>query len=503
MDKKIILINTWMPSDLDLDPLPPHLGLLAISTYIHNQGYSPKIFDTRPYFKQSKDYWADLNSLLEGALCVGLSVMTAQVNSALEISKKIRENYPNLPIVWGGYHPSLYPMQTLEDPLVDFITQGEGDWSFLELIDSLKNNKSYDKIDGLGYKRKGQSFFNPQSKYYEIDTLPAWDWSFYDVSSFISGRTWSDPKEVKQLPIQTSRGCPYGCTFCINTTLSCYRKWRARSIPQVISEIKNLISKYGIEWISFRDEIFFMTKKRIIEFCDALMANNIKLNWAINARCDFFTNGVIDDDVLRKLKMAGCVNLCFGAESGSQKILNFLRKGIMPHQIVLSAKKSHQFGLKPVYSFIAGLPGETKSDIMMTFTLMKKIMESCPEAVLLGPHLYRPYPGCELYDIAKKFGVPEAKTLREWPKIINESFSESFDPIERGGYGFKSLPWIYDPKFVNAFITYARYAAYNPWILFKTRRYHMCLLSIISKIRFKLGFYSLVGIERKIRDIFH
>ena len=500
MNKKVVLINTWMYSDIELDSLSPHLGLLALATYLKENGYAPVIFDSRKYLQQKKDFWPALNELLKDAYCVGLSVMTAQVDSGVRISDRIKENYPDIPLVWGGYHPSLFPEQTLEDPNIDFILQGEGDWSFLDLLNALNLKGGYDEIDGIGYKRDGKLIFHPQKKYYEINDLPDWDWSFYDVNSFILGGTWSDSTLVRQLPVQNSRGCPYMCSFCINTTLNCYRKWRVRDVKRVVDEIENLIKVYAVEWISFRDEIFFLTKKRIMEFCDEILNRGLKFHWAANARVDFFSSGALDDEVMSKLKKAGCMNLAFGAESGSPKMLKFLRKGVTPEQIILSAKKCNEYGISPVYSFIVGLPGETKEDIMLTYYVMKKIVEFCPSSVLLGPHLYRPYPGCELYDIAKKFGVPESNTLRGWPKILNESFMFCSDPIMRGGHGFKSLPWIYDKKFVSFFITYARYAVYDPVHLIKTKRYHMGLLSLISKLRFKLGFYRLIGIERKIRD---
>lgn len=500
MSKKVILINTWMPSDLELNPLPPHLGLLALGTYIKQNGYTLLIFDSRKYLQQKQDFWPDLNELLKDAFCVGLSVMTAQVDSALQIARRIKQSYPDLPIVWGGYHPSLFPEQTLEDPLVDFVIQGEGDWSFLDLLKALETKGPYDHIDGIGYKKSGEFIFHPQKTYYEINNLPHWDWSLYNIQPFLIGGTWSDPTPVKQLPVQTSRGCPFMCTFCINTTLSCYRKWRVRDVNKVVDEIENLIKIHNIQWINFRDEIFFLTKKRIVEFCDEILRRNLKFNWAANARVDFFSRGILDDEAMSKLKQAGCVNLSFGAESGSLKMLNFLRKGITPEQIILSAKMCNQYGIKPIYSFIVGLPGETKDDIMMSYDIMKKIVELCPTSVLLGPHLYRPYPGCEIYDIAKKFGVPEAKTLKGWPRILDESFMFCADPIERGGHGFKSLPWVYDKNFVKFFITYARYAVYDPIHLFKTKRYHMAILSLIAKTRFRLGFYYWVGIERKFRD---
>jgi anaerobic magnesium-protoporphyrin IX monomethyl ester cyclase len=492
-----------MKSDFNLKPLPPHLGLLAIGSYIKQHGYSPIIFDSRKYFQEKKDYWPDLDILLKDAVCVGISVMTAQAESGVMLSKRIKDHYPNLPIVWGGYHPSLFPLQTLEDPLVDFIIQGEGDWSFLDLLKAFETNGPYDKIDGLGFKKDGVAVFNPQAKFFDFNELPAWDWSLYDVTPFLVGGTWSDPTPVRQLPVQNSRGCPYQCTFCINTILGCYRKWRPKSVKKVVDEVEGLVKNYNIEWISFRDEIFFLTKERIVSFCDELINRNIKIKWSAQARANFFTAKIIDDEVLRKLKLAGCVNLGFGAESGSPRILRFLKKAVTPEEIVFSAKKCEEYGLKPYYSFIVGLPGETEKDLMMTYDVMKKILEACPCSVLIGPHLYRPYPGCELYEMAKKMGgAPEAKSLREWPILLNQHFNESSDPIERDGYGFDSLPWIYDTTFLKAFIAYSRYAVYNPFYLFKTKRYFMGIMSIIAKARFSMRFYAFTGIERKLKNIF-
>ncbi len=497
---KILLINPQSNDDGLLESFYPSLSLLALASALKRDAYDVKIIDMRKYnsdYKEKK--WLYLKKELDGVSYVALTVMTAQVGSALEISKFIRDYNEKITLIWGGFHPSLFPKQTIEDELVDYIIIGEGDWSFSNLIKYLEGKATLDSLDGVGYKKKGEVFIINQTKLGNLDELPPYNWDLIDVESITYQRGYSIPKLLRTLSVQSCRGCPYQCTFCVNTALYCFKRWRGRNVELVLDEIEDILKKYKVEYINFRDELFCVSKDKIMKLCQGIIDRNLKFKWFINMRVNFFDLGILDDESMQMLKKAGLNDIAFGAESGSEKILKYIRKGITKEQLIKSAKMCAKYGITPIYSFMIGVPTETKEDMKATIYIMKDLINANPSSILLGPQLYRPYPGCELFNEAVRLGLKQPKTLREWPEFIIKGNKASTNLTERGFSSAEELPWIKDAKFIHNYITYARYMCLNIKALIRRRKYNMCIMSLIAKFRFRFNFW-LFPYERSLRD---
>lgn len=430
----------------DVDQFLISFGNLYIGTYLQEHGYSVKLFNfiIGKDKKLSDKDLSELKEELKDCICVGFSVMTKQVPKSLELSKLIKELKPEVPIVWGGTHPFLFPEQTVSNELVDFVVIGEGEYPMLELVNTLKNKKDdFKNIKGLVFKKDKKIIINPRQGFFnDLDTLIP-DWSLVEdfvkknISYFIFGGNY------RYVEVHTGRGCPYDCTYCINTVLY-GRHRKQRSVDSIIKEIKILMEKFNPTLIKMRDENFFLDKNFVIEFCDALKRENIKIKWSALCRVNYFDK--FDDKFLRMLKESGCISLGFGAESGSQNILNKLKKGITPKQTYKAAVKCVKYGIFPQFSFMIGLPGETKEDMLKTLKLVKKIKKISHSIGFTEIQVLRPYPGGEVYQECLDYGLYEPKTLEEWEDKAKAAF---------GYLDLETLPWIKEKDVVEVIYKYA------------------------------------------------
>ncbi|HII15013.1 MAG TPA: radical SAM protein [Nanoarchaeota archaeon] len=439
---EVVLIYIHHKGDNIIVPL----GTLYIGTYLQKYGFGTRVFNF--IIDGSKHIGNnDLSRLkqeLQDCLCVGFSVMTTQVAKSLALSKLIKSIKPEIKIVWGGTHPSLFPEQTLQNENIDFAIQREGEKPMLELVRELKNKKNrFGQIKGLSFKEKNKIKHNPaQPLFEEFEGLtPDWGMIAEFVKQnrdvFICGNSY------KYVEIHTGRGCPYRCNFCINNIVFGKTR-RARPISSVIEEIKAVTELFHPTLIKMRDENFFIDRKYIEAFCDKLKEEKIGLKWVGNCRVNYFDN--YDDAFMQKIKESGCVSLAFGAESGSRKILGYLKKDILPEQIYKSAEKCIKYGIMPVYSFMIGLPNETKADLLQTLDLIKRMKQLSNKVGFTLFQIIRPYPGGELYVDCLKYGIYEPKTLEEWEHKSKISL-HYLDP--------KDLPWIKNPDEIEVVAKYA------------------------------------------------
>jgi radical SAM superfamily enzyme YgiQ (UPF0313 family) len=369
------------------------VGLLSIATYLDSKGVEVKIVDGA-----RQNGYADLiKKEVENCDYAGLSVMTTQIPSAVRISQLIRGINPKCKIIWGGTHPTFFPKQTVNHPLIDVVVYGEGE----ETVYELATGKDWSEINGIVFKRGSQIIFNPPRELHDPAKMPLFNWDLV-------------PREVlynlSLVPSLTSRGCPHRCTFCINAILK--NKWRARTVEQVLEDlriIKNADYFRGKK-IRFWDENFFVDIGRAKAIIEGMIKNELIIPWETTVRVGYIKEEMINDDFLAKLKRSGCYLLSFGAESGSLKILKKIQKDITVEEILYSAKQCLKYGIIPQYSFMIGLPGETREDMFMTLDLIDKLIKLSDKVQILGPQAFRPYPGSPLYEECKK-PVGESRNL--------------------------------------------------------------------------------------------
>lgn len=389
-------------------------NLVALGSYLVDRGYSVRILDGCNASR--RQLYAQIKAEIGNTLAVGISAMSAQISQAIEVARLVRQLNPSLPIIWGGVHPTLYPEQVAGSDLADFVVRGEGEATTLELLKQLESaNLEPEGVKGIAYKTGNSSHrvvLTPSREFLNMDELPLMNWELLEGVTSAKGL-----KTIAQLAgglwIMGSRGCPWRCTFCINSVLN--QKYRVRSLDLVIEDIQQLVSQ-GINSLSFLDEDFFVNKGRAKEFLAKVKSKGIKFTWGANARANYFSESYLNPEFLAQLKDIGLVHVGIGAESGSERMLERLRKEITCEDIARAAKFLSLADISASFSFMMGVPGETEEDLWSTIRLIGQIMEkdSSHRFVSLGPKVWRPYPGSILFEECLKYGMKTPADLKGW-----------------------------------------------------------------------------------------
>ncbi len=456
--KKILLINPKFTEEVSIFNIP--VSLLYLGSWLTSKGYGVEIIDAL-HFKSESELRSRVMAWLSEVNYVGFTVMSTQVPHALELSKFIRKFNSRLPIIWGGIHPTLYPEQTIKSEFVDYVVVGDGEYA-LELI-----CKGY--VTGGGTIVGG-----PVS----LENTPSIDWSL--VERLQPGTSLEEISKLVEfgMPILTSRSCPYTCTFCINSVLN--TKYRRTPIELTIRDIKETLAR-GISRIEFQDECLLLNKGRLIEILDGIEKENLKFSWVASSRTDFFRDARIGDiKLLKRLRDAGCWFVGAGAESGSQRILDKVNKGTWPEDTLNMAAKLGEVGIGCNFSFMIGLPGETKEDYKATLRLIGELIRVNPNSYILGPQIYRPYPGSKLYDECKEYGMKEPQSLEEW----SESPYIHFEFSSKRFFNKKLYPWVQFKGDLTTLVFYATLMGVRPRFKPMTK-----LLRLIGGIRCRLYFF--------------
>ena len=372
------------------------LSLLSIASSLEPAGYDVKIIDMR--FQDPKKYD------FKDALFVGLTSFTgSNLKSAIEFSKYIKKRYPNVPVVWGGVHASILPIQTISNDYVDIIVRGEGDLTAVELAKALEKKKPLKNVQGLTFKENGKIINTPERPFLNMNDLPP---QAYHLVNLTKAET-----TLGHFPYNGSRGCPHRCKFCFNVNFH-KSKWRSVTAQRTVEDIKKIIEVSNTKGIEFTEDNFFTSKERIREIAEGIIKNNIKITWGAACRMDYFARYEIE--FLKLLKKSGLDLMSGGAESGSQRILDLVNKDIKVEDTIKAVAKAKEAGIVPCLSFICGVPTETKKDVFMTLDLIDKLRKINPDTQVNGFFAFTIYPGDPLVEDCKKLGYKEPKTLEGW-----------------------------------------------------------------------------------------
>jgi radical SAM superfamily enzyme YgiQ (UPF0313 family) len=372
-------------------------ALLAISGSLKQSGYHVVILNDLKILKKF------LKKCGNDVLFAGITCLTGQsIKIVLSASEIIKKFDPTIPVVLGGYHPSLMPEQTLSDRRVDIVVIGHGERTVVELADALKDKRPISNIRGLAYKNDGKIKINEPREFEDINNFPPLDYDSVNVKNYL---------EDGLIPYFSSRGCPHRCAFC--TVQRVYgQKWYGYTPERVVNEISHLLNKYKPKGIIFSDDNVFVDRDRVERICDLIIERGLKFKWVINScRVNYFVN--FSDEFLKKLKSAGCYSIGFGAESGSQKVLDYIKKDITVEQIIETVKKCKEYEIKCVLTFMIGLPNETKEDVLKTLDLIDELQKINPD-VISAIYTYVPYPGTNLYEECVKLGLKPKESFEKW-----------------------------------------------------------------------------------------
>lgn len=392
---KILLINPpliWSESRRGEGIVPP-LGLLYIASQLRVHGYNDvELLDARALCFNREEIKKEV--IKKRPDIVGITSMTINADIAYKIALDIKQELPDVPMIYGGSHVSAIPLIVLEEcKAIDYAVIKEGDFTIIKLLDVIKKGEGIENVQGIVYRKKDKIIMTDIRKpVADIDSLPfpARDLLQWDKYSRIVHSSLFSKKTSKRFTgIITSRGCPFGCVYCDKSVFG--RNWRARSAENVIAEIVEVVKKYGVGDISFHDDLFTFDKERVFKICDGIQENGLDISWSASARVD-----TVNKEMLERMHKAGCDSIFFGFETGDSQILDNIHKQTTLLQMEKAAKLCKEAGICVIGSFMFGLPGETRETARKTLEFAKKI--NCDIAHF---NITTPFPGSSLYSQLK------------------------------------------------------------------------------------------------------
>lgn len=374
------------------------------------------------------------NYLSDGTIsCFAVTVMPGpQLKEAIPFSKKVKMEFPDVKIVWGGYFASNQYKSVLESGFVDVVIYGPGDKSFPALLDAWTQSESLDKIPNLIYpNHNGELIKTQKDELYDQDELPALPYerlnTFYPISKYL-GKTYLGKKT---LAYHSSIGCPFTCSFC--AVVPIYKaRWKGRSAELIFKDVLDMKRKYGADAIEFHDNNFFVSEKRTLEFSRLIMNEN--MSWWGEGRID--TLQKYSDESLKSMRESGCKMIFFGAETGNDALLKKMDKGgTQSGKMILDfAARLKKFDIIPEYSFVLGTPAATEGQvwhqIKEDIAFIRKVKKVNPQTEIII-YTYSPVPteGSELFIEVQAHGFRFPKHLEEWIHPEWENFDLRKNPL--------------------------------------------------------------------------
>ena len=366
------------------------LGLGYIAAVLEKAGYIVGIIDAKVEHLSEDEIIGRLLSFNPGI--IGITATTPDFCSAVSLAKKIK-SAGNYTILVGGAHVSALPEETMEETSFDYGVVGEGEQTIVELAEAIfKSEQSrIPQIKGIVF-RDGSKIIRTSPREY-IKGLDALPFPARHLFPPLEKYTYLYYKSLPLATIITSRGCPYQCTFCDRAVFG--NQVRMRSIPNVLDEIEMLVKDYSIREVNIIDDLFTISHERVEEFCRGLLSRNLKISWSCMSRADRIT-----PVTLRTMKQAGCWLICYGIESGNQKVLDMIKKNLTLHDIKRAVRWTHESGIQILGSFILGMPGEDEETLISTLRFAKNLPL---DRVIF--HILQPMPGSEIYKAALSIGA--------------------------------------------------------------------------------------------------
>lgn len=380
----------------------PPMGMAYIAAVLLQNGVDVEFLD--PTF-DSKGAALERLARSEYDL-LGIGAFTMNFNAGLEFARLAKRTRPSCATVFGGVHPTVMYEDVIRRDAVDFVVRGEGEFAVLELVRALESGSPLDSIDGLVHKKEGRVVVNaPRKPFQPLDALPFPARRLLPMPRYLTagfGRTaWAVPQPATT--ILTSRGCPFSCTYC-SSHLLFGRTVRHRSVDGILSEIEHLKETYGIRGLSIVDDTFIMGRKFMLEFAEKMSQRRLGVEFVCNGRVD-----TVDREVMRALKSAGCAGIAFGVESGNQRVLDSMKKGITIDQVKRAFHWAWEAGIPTDGYFMIGTPGETEEEIAETVRFSRTLRASAANFSIVVP-----MPGTEMHDLALKHGTIEVDGLDDY-----------------------------------------------------------------------------------------
>ncbi len=390
--KVVIVIAPRADGDLERAGLP-FLGAGYAASWLEKYGYDVTLIDSHTF---GWDIEKTIDMVLEKKpQAVGVSATTNNRFKAIELIRALKKKNPNLFIFAGGPHFAMTAENALRVvPEIDCVVKGEGEITSQELLDALAKGENFNQVTGIFYRNSnGEIVETPDRPFVQdIDVFPM-NWDLFEVEKY---RRTIDGTNIRAIGVISSRRCPNRCAYCVNAA---FRKaiLRLRDPIKFVDELEFLKNKYGFEGFNFWDDTLTVSKEHIRKICNEILRRKLNIKWYAPTRAN-----TVDKELLLLMKETGCIRISYGAESGSPRILNIIRKGILPEQVVNAAQMSSDIGMKVMINFMVNLPYETPEDLRMTIDLMKRLNRIKNVIAAYGFSIV--YPGTEMETMAIKEG---------------------------------------------------------------------------------------------------
>lgn len=383
----------------------PGLGILMLAAVLRQHGYRVHLDDAKAHGTPVENVAQRIAALRPDYL--GLSATTISVTNAGRIAERVKALVPGVVTILGGAHVSAIPERTLDAfPSIDYAIVGEGEVSLVDLLARLESGIAIDDVAGLVYRRNGRVHANPRAPYIDdLDSLPppAWD-LLPDFPHRFRPTLFSYPRTPVATLI-TSRGCPFSCTFCDRSTSG--RKGRMHSVEGVLRLCQMLVDR-GVRHINFLDDLFTVRKQRVIDLCHAFLDHGFTFSWS----CTSHPN-LLDFSTMQLMRRAGCWQIAYGIESGSQRILDVVKREVRIPRMRETLRMTRAAGIRAKGFLMLGHPTEGLDSLTETAAFLRDV-----ELDICQITKFTPYPGTPAYPTIHEHGT----FVEDWERMNAMNF---------------------------------------------------------------------------------
>ena len=457
----------------------PPVGLMYVGGYLTHKGFKVKIIDV-PLKEQIRDkkFVENIGTVVENVhqemialfkmlktRIVGISCYTPEYYEVLRLAREIKAIDKNVIVVVGGVHATFYPQDLFDGQTdIDICILGDGELSMEAILHSLKNDnkRSFDNIQGIAFRDResGKIQINLQKTFQQdLDSISYPDYNLIDMDYYANANPYAIRGcFLRTMYLLSTRGCPSQCTFCVAKKLRQYMgSGRKRSATSLIKEIIDLKKRYAIDAFYFIDDLFTIDKENVKQFCFLLKAEKMSLVWGCSSKVS-----TLDEDILKIMANAGCVQIDFGVERGSDEALRSVKKGINISMIKHIFSLCHKYHIRTFANMLVNLPNETERDLDDILRLLDDISSE-----IVSLNIFTPYPGTEIYDKSpfsfKKDEYPHlSQSMIELLKDNPERFRYAAHKVDLGkwvsanskkyNHLLPNLRFYFDRRFWNAIL---------------------------------------------------